>query len=143
MKRALYISLNVVLAAALGIVIWLIVDKLQGPPPPKVVYEVIAQDDISHQVPELQVKLVRLVFRVERGEGLNAVRDYLKQHRDQDQADAYDVITNKGFFLVVGRQFDGKIDNLPEAVKRVLGSWREAERVGREGPYLIYHYRPG
>lgn len=143
MKRVLYILLNLVLAAALAFVIWLIIDKVRGPHQPKVVYELVAQDDISRQVPDLEVKFMRLVFQVSRGEGLYAVRDYLKQHRDRDQFDVYDVITNKGFFLVIGERFAGKIDNLPEAVKRVLGSWREATKVGKEGPDVIYRYQPG
>lgn len=141
MKRSLYILLNLALIAALAFVIWLIFDKVHNPQP-KVVYEVLAQDDISRQVPELQVKLSRLILQIDRGEGLDAVRHYLKQHREQGQADAYDIITNKGFFLVLGRAFDGKIETLPEAVKRVLGPWREATKVGKEGNYVIYRYQP-
>jgi hypothetical protein len=135
--------LNLTLAVALAFVIWLIVDKVRGPQQPKVLYELVAQDDISHQVPDLEVRLMRLVFRIEQGKGLYAVKDYIKLHQEQDQADAYDVITNKGFFLVIGKRFEGKIDNLPEAVKRVLGSWQEATRAGKEGPYVIYRYQPG
>jgi hypothetical protein len=142
MRRSLYILLNLALVAALAFVIWLIIDKVQNPQP-KVVYQVIAQDEISRQAPELQVKLTRLILQIDRGEGLEAVRHYLKQHHEQGQTDAYDIITNKGFFLAIGRAFSGKIENLPEAVRRVLGPWREATKVGKEGVYVIYRYQPG
>jgi len=142
MKRSLYILLNITLAAALAFVIWLIVDRLRGPQQPRVVYELVAQDDISRQVPDLGVKLKRLVFQISRGEGLAVIRDYLRNH-GEEKVDAYDVITDKGYFLVIGKRFAGKIDNLPEAVKRVLGPWREAARAGKEGPYVIYRYQPG
>lgn len=136
MKRALYVSLNIALVAALAFVIWLIIDKVRNPGP-KVAYEITAQDDISRQLPDSGLKLLRLIFSITRGEGVAVVRDYLKQH-GKEGVDAYNIIGNQGIFMVLGERLGGELAKVPQEVQRVLGPCREAKRVGREGSYQIY-----
>lgn len=136
MRRSAYILLNLALVAALAFVIWLIIDRLQGAQP-RVAFEVVAQDDISRQLPDSGLKLLRLIFNITRGEGVAAVKDYLKQH-GKEGFDAYNIISNRGIFMVIGERLGSELAKVPQEVQRVLGPCRAAKRVAREGSYQIY-----
>lgn len=95
------------------------------------------------EVPQgVKLKFFRVVLHIADGTVGTAARDYLKAVAEAGPlSDLYEIYSNKGRAIVVGPALAGRLDRIPQEIKKLMNPWKQAQLLGAAQGMLVYEVK--